>query len=118
MILNNGHRPGIIKSVRQQLKESLAINAKYEAEAKAGCETIEQLKWQNSRRQITIMALGIHFQLTPEAMQAIVQPFFDKQLDEIKKEVEAIKSDFKANLAAGKMPEFTVVENPDLNKEG
>jgi chromosome segregation ATPase len=119
---NNGHL--IIKSAKEQLVDAEQKIARLEAklkqmekEAEEGVQTIEQLALQNSGRQVAIMALGIHFQLTPEAMHDIVQPFFDKRLEELQKEVEDIKTNFKAKLAAGEPVNFTAVENPE-KKEG
>lgn len=117
MILNNGNCPGIIKSKGQQLKELSRENAQLHAEAKVGVATIEELKWMVARYRVSINALATHFKLTPEQMKEIIQPYFDGEMEEIKKQVEGLKDKFKTDLKAGKMPEFTVIENPDLKKE-
>lgn len=116
MLLNNGHRPGIIKSKGQQLKEAERAIKLYEEQAKHGVAQIEELKWMVARYRVSINALATHFKLTPEQMKEIIQPYFDDEQEAVKKQVEGLKEKFKADLAAGKMPEFTVVDNPDLQK--
>lgn len=117
MILNNGNRPGIIKSKGQQLKDAERHINLLEQQAKVGVGQIEELKWMVARYRVSINALATHFKLTPEQMKEIIQPYFDGEMEEIKKQVEGLKDKFKTDLKAGKMPEFTVIENPDLKKE-
>lgn len=116
MILNNGHRPSIAKSKGQLLKEAGMKIMQFEQEAKQGVAQIEELKWMCARQRVAINALAKHFNLTPEQMKDIIQPYFDGEMEEVKKQVEGMKEQFKADLKAGKLPEFTVVENPDLKK--
>lgn len=118
MLLNNGHRQGIIKSKGQLLKEAEKRIAQYEKEAKQGVAQIEELKWMVARHRVALMALGEHFKLTKEQMQAIVQPVFDREIEETQKQVENLKKQFKEDLAAGKAPNFTVIENPEQRAEG
>lgn len=118
MLLNSGHRPGIIKSKGQQLKEAERAIKLMEAQAKVGVAQIEELKWMCARYRVSINALAKHFNLTPEQMKEIIQPYFDDEQEAVKKQVESMKEKFKDDLKAGKMPEFTVIENPDIKKEG
>lgn len=114
MLINNGHNPNIIKSKGQLLKEAEKKLRQYEEEAKVGVAQIEELKWMNARLRVTIMALGEHFKLSPDAMKAIVQPKFDAELEETRKGIEAMKEQFKEDLKNGKAPGFTVIDNPSL----
>ena len=113
LLLNGGQRQGVIPSVAQRLKAAEKKIAEMEVEAKRGVATIEELHWMCARYRVTIMALGEHFKLSPDEMKAIVQPKFDEQLQEVQKHHEELKQQFKDNLANGKLPNFTVVENPE-----
>lgn len=114
MLINNGHNPNIIKSKGQLLKEAEKKIKQYEEEAKVGVAQIEELKWMCARQRVAIMALGEHFKLSPDDMKAIVQPKFDAELEETRKGVEAMKTQFKEDLKNGKAPGFTVIDNPSL----
>ncbi len=116
MILNNGHRPGIVKSKGQLLKEAERQLKLFEEQAKTGVAQIEELKWMVARYRVSINALAAHFKLTPDDMKKIIQPYFDDEQEAVKKQVEGLKEKFKTDLAAGKLPEFTVIDNPDLKK--
>lgn len=103
----------ILKSDKQLLREAGQHILQLENEAKKGSQDIETLTVWNARLRVSLMAVGIHFKITPAQMQEIVTPYLDKQLEELKKQMDDIKEEFKAKLARGEKMEFIVNENPD-----
>ncbi len=117
MILNNGERPGVLKTDKEKLADAYNKIAEMEHQAAAGGEAIDKLKWMNAQLRVAITALGEHYELSAEAMHAIVQPYIDKQEVEYKKMVAETKEKFMQDLKDGKVPKFETVPNPDAPKQ-
>jgi len=117
MILNNGERPGVLKTDKEKLADAYNKVAEMEHQAAAGGKAIDQLKWMNAQLRVAITALGEHYELTAEAMQAIVQPYIDKREAEFVKMAQETKEKFMQDLKDGKVPKFETVPNPDLPKQ-
>lgn len=118
MILNNGHRPGILKSKGQQLKEAdklirelLADKAKLEKDAQESNEAMEMAVAQRDRLRVAINALGKHYELTPDSMKAIIQPYLDQWETSYKEQMTKIKQQFADSIKSGKTPQFMAVDN-------
>lgn len=103
----------ILKSDKQLLREAGQRILQLEAEAKKGAEAIETLGVWNSRLRISLMAVGIHYRISPAEMEKIVTPYLDKQLEELKRQMDEVKEEFKAKLARGEKVDFIINDNPD-----
>lgn len=109
---------GIIhKSDKQLLREAGAKILQLEKEAEDGVKTIEQLGIWNARLRVSLMAVGIHFKISPFEMQQIVTPYLDKQLSELEKQMAEIKAKFVEDVKAGKKVEFIINDNVDKAPE-
>lgn len=113
---NNG---AILKSDKQLLREAGIYINQLEQEAKKGAQDIETLTIMVARYRVSLMAVGIHFKITPAQMQEIVTPYLDKQMEEIQRqldevnkeqlaELEKAKTEFKEKLKRGEKVDFIV----------
>lgn len=62
---------------------------------------------------VGVNALGRHSKLGPHEAKAVIDAFIKEQEVDMQKQVEVQKEKFKEDIKNGKMPEFTVLPNPD-----
>jgi len=111
----------IIKSKGQLLKEAIGKIGELERERSDIRKQLEEAVWQVARLRISLTAVGSHYKLSVDDMKAIIMPFIEKWDAELHAEqlaaIEAQKEKLKADIAAGKMPEFKIIDNTQA-KEG
>lgn len=126
MDLNNRSLNGgfIKKSKDQFLREASAEIAtlkdalkQYEAQAKAGYEQIEKMKWQIVQLRMGVAALATHGGLTPDQVKEIYEVYCAREdakiQEQIKKDADEAKTKFLQDLKDGKKVEFQQAPNPE-----
>lgn len=109
---------GVIKTERQLLIEAEKKIGEMEKERRIGIDHIEKMKWQIAQLRMGVASLATHFGQTPEQVKEIYDKYCEEQDkllgDEVRKTTEEAKAKFKADLAAGKVPEgFKVISRED-----
>lgn len=110
---------GVIKTERQLLIEAEKKIGEMEKERRLGIEHIERMKWQNAQLRMAVAALATKHGHTPDDVKAIYEAYVaaeeSKAQDEATKLNEEMKAKFKADIAAGKLPEgFKVISRDDV----
>jgi len=104
---------GIQKPKEQFLREAGEEIRKLKHEVEFRDQTLERMAWQNAQLRAAITALGIKYELTPDAMKEIVDAYMAKEEAEFMKLNEEKKAQFMSDIKAGKKVNFSVTENPD-----
>lgn len=105
---------GIIKTPQQLLVEANQLIGQMTSERTAGIEHIEKQKWQIAQLRMAVAALAKHHGHTPQDVKKIYDEYCAaedaKAQDAASQMNEEMKAKFKADIAAGKKIDFTVIE--------
>src|SRR6478736_4305142 len=103
------HKPNggsLIKSKGQLLRD---------AEMKIG-ELEREKKWLTERLSylvVAVNALGKHANLPPEEAKKVIDDFIAAEDLKIQEQMDVAKEKLKADIAAGKMPEFKLIDRTE-----
>ena len=100
---------GLIKSPKDMLVDAEKKIAALELEKRNLWEANEKLKWQNAQLRVGLTALGKHHGHSPEEVKKIYDDYCAEQDKEYQKLAEDAKKQFMADMAAGKVPNLTVL---------
>lgn len=86
---------------------------------KANAELKQKNEWLHNRLAyllVAVNALGQYSKLEPAEAKKVIDDFIKEQEIKLSEQVKVAKEKFIEDMAAGKPPTFTVLENPEQPK--